>query len=273
MRSFDYHRPTSLSEASAALAAEPEARLLAGGMTLIPALKMRLASPAALVDLGRARRVARHQSRQRQRRHVGAMTTHAEVAASPDVRSAIPALADLAGGIGDPQVRNRGTIGGSIANNDPAADYPGRPARTRLRRSPPTSARSRPKLSSPACSRPRSDTGEIITAVTFPGAARGGLREVSQPGVALCAGRRLRRQDRRPVSASRSPVRHRACFARQRSKLPCPEKFTPEALAGLRIPADGLNADMHGDADYRAHLIGVLARRAVEKVLGVGGKR
>src|ERR1700674_1670648 len=123
MRSFDYHRPSSLTEAAKALAAEPDSRLLAGGMTLIPAMKMRLTLAPALVDLGglaelRGIRVGKGDIA------IGAMTRHVDVGGSADVRRLIPALSALAGGIGDPQVRNRGTIGGSIANNDPAADYP-----------------------------------------------------------------------------------------------------------------------------------------------------
>ena len=123
MRTFDYHRPASLTEVSAALKATPDARLLAGGMTLIPALKLRLATPQALVDLSaiadlRGIRVGGGVVT------VGAMTRHAELERSAEVRAVIPALTDLAGSIGDPQVRNRGTLGGSLAHADPAADYP-----------------------------------------------------------------------------------------------------------------------------------------------------
>src|SRR4051812_35572918 len=123
MQAFDYRRPTTLAEALALLEADPEALPLAGGMTLIPTLKQRLAAPSLLVDLAGVpslKEIAQEPGTIR----LGAMVTHGEVAASPVVRKAIPALADLAEGIGDPHVRNRGTVGGSVANADPAADYP-----------------------------------------------------------------------------------------------------------------------------------------------------
>ena len=123
MYNFDYTRPASLKEVESALKGASDPKILAGGMTLIPTLKQRLASPDKLVDLGgigdlKGIKVSGDTVT------IGAMTPHAVVAASKDVAKAIPALAHLADGIGDPQVRNRGTIGGSISNNDPAADYP-----------------------------------------------------------------------------------------------------------------------------------------------------
>src|SRR6476661_7168128 len=123
MYEFEYRRAASVADAVAELKRTPDAKLLAGGMTLLPTLKMRLANPAELVDLGR---IAALKGIDIADAHVtiGAMTRHAEVAASKELRAALPALCDLAGGIGDPQVRNRGTMGGSVANDDPAADYP-----------------------------------------------------------------------------------------------------------------------------------------------------
>ena len=121
MYAFDVVRPSSVAEAAKALSGE--AKLVAGGHTLIPTLKQRLANPGKLVDLSG---IAELKGIKREGTNlvIGAMTRHAEVADSPEVKSAIPALAWLAGHIGDPQVRNAGTIGGSVANNDPAADYP-----------------------------------------------------------------------------------------------------------------------------------------------------
>src|SRR5579863_4658897 len=123
MYDFQYHRPQNIADAAKAVGGATDGKLMAGGMTLIPTLKQRLAKPTDLVDLGR---VAELKGIKRDGNAVviGAMTRHVEVATSDLVKTAIPALADLAEGIGDPQVRNRGTIGGSIANNDPAADYP-----------------------------------------------------------------------------------------------------------------------------------------------------
>src|SRR5690349_5894684 len=123
MYNFNYQRPQSVADAAKAIAGKDEAKLLAGGMTLIPTLKQRLAKPSDLVDLGRIAEL-KGIKRDGNAIVIGAMTRHADVASSDVVKSAIPALAQLAGGIGDPQVRNRGTIGGSLANNDPAADYP-----------------------------------------------------------------------------------------------------------------------------------------------------
>src|SRR5882762_7564777 len=124
MYDFTYQKPASLAEALKTIAAAEDGKLMAGGMTLIPTLKQRLARPSDVVDLGKIGEL-RGLKREGNAVVIGAMTRHAEVAHSDVVRGAIPALADLADGIGDPQVRNRGTIGGSIANNDPAADYPG----------------------------------------------------------------------------------------------------------------------------------------------------
>jgi aerobic carbon-monoxide dehydrogenase medium subunit len=270
MRSFDYQRPASLAEVSAVLAATPEARLLAGGMTLIPTLKMRLASPPALVDLGglaelRGVRVGNGVVT------VGAMTRHTDIERSAAVLSAIPALAELAGGIGDPQVRNRGTIGGSIANNDPAADYPA--AVLGLAASVTTNKRTIPAddfflgMFETALG-----AGEIITAVTFPVPLAAAYEKFRSPAsrYALVG-----------VFVARTPAGVRVavtgaapCVFRAKSiEAALSEKFAPEVLTRIRVPAEGLNTDMHGGADYRAHLIGVLARRAVERALATSGKR
>src|SRR5215470_10461743 len=123
MYDFNYHRPRSLAEAARLLAGKDEAKLVAGGMTLIPTLKQRLARPTDLVDLGAIAEL-KGIKRDGNAIVIGAMTPHADVAASAELKKAIPALAQLADCIGDPQVRNRGTIGGSISNADPAADYP-----------------------------------------------------------------------------------------------------------------------------------------------------
>src|SRR6266446_28058 len=123
MHDFTYHRPTSLADAAKALGGASEAKIIAGGMTLVPTMKQRLASPSDLIDLAGIAEL-KGIKLEGNTVTIGAMTTHAEVADSADVKKAIPALAALAEGIGDPQVRHRGTIGGSISNNDPAADYP-----------------------------------------------------------------------------------------------------------------------------------------------------
>lgn len=270
MRAFDYRCPTSLRDAAAALAASPDARALAGGMTLVPAMKLRLATPATLVDLSalselRGIRVASGVVT------LGAMARHAEVAASPEVRAAIPALAALAGGIGDPQVRNRGTIGGSIANNDPAADYPA--AVVGLNATVKTNLRS---IAGDAFFTGMFETalkpGEIVAEVSFPVPAAAAYEKFRSPasryalvGVFVA----------RTAAGVRVAITGAApCVFRAKSiESALSEKFAPDALAGLRFPADGLNSDIHGDPAYRAHLIGVLARRAVAGLVANGGSR
>jgi aerobic carbon-monoxide dehydrogenase medium subunit len=270
MRSFDYYRPKNLAEIGAALASSPEARPFAGGMTLIPALKLRLAAPSALVDLGgiaelRGIKVASGSVT------VGAMTRHVEVERSAEIRSAIPALADLAGGIGDPQVRNRGTIGGSIANNDPAADYPA--ALLGLGATVATTKRSIPADSFfTGMFETALAAGEIITGVSFPVPLAAAYEKFRSPasryalvGVFVAK----TKTGVRVAVTGAAPCAFRA----KRIEAALSEKFAPEMISSIRVPADGLNSDMHGDAEYRAHLIGVLAKRAVEKSLAAGGKR
>ena len=153
MYDFTYHRAASLDQAKAAFEGADDARYMAGGMTLLPTLKQRLASPSDVIDLAGVPDMAGVR-RDGDAVVIKALTTHAAVAASAEVAQAIPALAQLAGRIGDPQVRNRGTLGGSIANADPAADYPAAVLASAPRCAPPR-ARSRATTSSPPCSRPR----------------------------------------------------------------------------------------------------------------------
>ena len=192
MYAFEYHRPQSLSGAAADLA-KPDAKALAGGMTLLPTMKQRLASPAALIDLKNVHELAGI-AREGDNLVIGAMTRHAEVARNNVVQTAIPALASLAGGIGDPHVRNMGTIGGSLANNDPAADYPA--AALALGATIVTNKR---RIGAQdfftGLFETALETGELITQGELPDPAKGRIHEVPQPGLALRAGRRLRRQD------------------------------------------------------------------------------
>lgn len=264
MRTFDYHRPASLAEVAAALKASPEARPLAGGMTLIPALKLRLAAPPALIDLGaiaelRGIRVSKSEV------SVGAMTRHAEIERSAEIRAAIPALSDLAGMIGDPQVRNRGTIGGSIANNDPSADYPA--AVVGLNATITTNKRTIPADSFfSGMFETALQPGEIITGVTFPIPSAAAYEKFRSPASRYALVGVF-------VAKTGSGVRVAVtgagpCVFRSSAiETALKEKFAPEALASIRTPADGLNSDMHADAQYRAHLIGVLARRAIAKIV------
>ncbi|MEZ5667071.1 MAG: xanthine dehydrogenase family protein subunit M [Alphaproteobacteria bacterium] len=260
MYNFAYHRPSSLAEAASAISGASDGKLLAGGMTLIPTMKQRLAEPSDLVDLGAIRDLAGI-SASGDGLKIGAMTTHAAVAASADVKAAIPALASLADGIGDPQVRNRGTIGGSIANNDPAADYPG--AVLALNATVHTNKRT---IAADAFFTGMFETaledGEIITAVTFPKPAKAAYVKFPNPAsryalvgvfVAQTGG------GVRVAVTGAAPCAYRA----SELEAALAGSFSAAALDGVTIDAGGLNGDIHATPEYRAHLIKVLAKRAV----------
>ena len=264
MHDFGYHRPASASDAAGLLAKSGEAKIVAGGMTLIPTLKQRLAQPSDLVDLGGIAELKGVKA-EAGGITIGAMTTHADVARSADVQKTIPALAVLAGGIGDPQVRNRGTIGGSVANSDPAADYPaavlalGATIRTNKR-----------EIKADDFFKGMFETaladGEIITAIHFPKPDKAGYSKFPNPasryaivGVFVAdfgTGVRVAVTGAAP-SVFRVAAMEKALAA----------KFAPESVANIKVPEKGLNSDLHAKADYRAHLITVMARRAVEAAL------
>jgi carbon-monoxide dehydrogenase medium subunit len=260
MYPFDYQRPSSVQAAVQASAGGRNGTYLAGGMTLLPALKLRLARPDRLVDLAalaelRGVRVARDAV------EIGAMTRHAEVAGSDDLRRGLPALAELAGGIGDPLVRNRGTLGGSIANNDPAADYPA--AVLGLGATVVTDQREIDADSFftgmfATALRP----GELVTRVRFPVPKRAAYAKFPNPasryamvGVFVAE---TARGVRVAVTGASSCVFRVASFEKALAG-----RFAPESLNGLQIDANGMNQDLHGTAEYRASLVNVMARRAV----------
>lgn len=260
MYDIAYDRPTSLVAALEALA-DPESWPLAGGMTLLPSLKMRLARPSRVIDLdgiADLRGIAVTPGTVR----IGAMVRHAEVAASADVRAAIPALAELAAGIGDPQVRHRGTIGGSVANHDPAADYPA--AVLGLGATVHTTAGD---IAADGFFEGMFGTalpqGALITAISFPRPAAAVYAKFPQPAsryalVGAFVARDAAGAVRVAITGAgpgvfRSPA-HEAALA---------ASFTPAAAEAARIPADMLTSDVHGSAAYRAHLVSVMVARAV----------
>jgi len=260
MHDFAYHRPRNLEEATKALAAASDGKILAGGMTLLPTLKQRLASPSDLVDLSGIAGL-KGITVDGAGVTIGAMTTHAEVAHSAEVGNAIPALAALADGIGDAQVRHRGTIGGSISNNDPAADYPaavlalGATVRTNKR-----SIKADDFFT--GLFETALGEGEIVTAVSFPKPEKAGYAKFPNPAsryamvgvfVAKTAG-----GVRVAVTGAAACV-----FRHEGLEKALGANFAAEAVNGVKIDATDLNSDIHGSADYRAHLIGVMARRAV----------
>lgn len=261
MYEFSYLKASSLAAAVEALEDDEDAVPLAGGQTLIPTLKQRLAAPSSVVDISRLEDL-RGIRRDGDRLVIGAMTRHAEVAASDIVRAVIPGLAELAGLIGDQHVRHRGTIGGSIANNDPAADYP-----AGLLALGATIATSRRNLTAEAFFTGLFETalepGEIVTAISIPIPAKMGYAKFPNPAsryamVGVCAaltgdGPRL------AVTGAGD-----AGVFRWREAEAALSGFVPAALDGLQPDTDGLISDIHAQADYRAALIAVMARRAVE---------
>ncbi len=260
MYQFDYHKPGSVADAASALQSAADGTLMAGGQTLLPSLKLRLANPSDLIDLGGIAEL-KGISVGGGTVSVGAMTTHAEVAHSADVKGAIPALAALAEGIGDPQVRNRGTIGGSIANNDPAADYPG--AIVGLGATVHTNQR---QIAGDDFFTGMFETalndGEIITKVDFPVPEAACYAKFANPasryaivGVMVArAGGGVR-----VAVTGAGPCVFRSSAMEQALS----GNFSPDALNGVSVPAGDLNSDIHASAEYRAHLIGVMAKRAV----------
>lgn len=260
MYDFKYQRPTSLDAAIKALGAADDGKYLAGGMTLIPTMKQRLAQPSDLIDLGAIDALSGIR-REGDELVIGATTTHAQVAASEEVRSAIPALAELANHIGDPAVRARGTIGGSIANADPAADYPA--AVVGLAATVQTNKRSVAAddfftgLFETAL-----DDDEVITAVRFPIPARAGYAKFPNPasryavvGVLVAEGPGGTRVAVTGAGAS--------VFRVADMEKALAGDFSPQAVADISVPASGLNSDIHASDEYRAHLVTVMAKRAV----------
>jgi carbon-monoxide dehydrogenase medium subunit len=257
-----YHRPSSVDEAVALFAKGSESKYLAGGHTLIPVMKQRLASPSDVIDLARIKDLIGIEPTN-DGIVIKAATTHYDVAQSGIVKKAIPALAYLASLIGDPAVRHRGTIGGSIANNDPAADYPA--ALLALDATVKTNKRNIKAgdffkgLFTTAL-----DDGEIITGVSFPVTDKAGYAKFPHPASRFAL---------TGVFVARSPggeVRVAATGASQNGVMRVPAieaalkaNWSAGALDGVKISADGLMSDIHGSSDYRANLIKVMAQRAV----------
>jgi carbon-monoxide dehydrogenase medium subunit len=264
MKDFAYHKPSSVPEAIALLAASEDNRPLSGGMTLLPTIKQRLASPAALVDLSALSGLSGIKI-EGATVTIGALTTHAEVAASTALKAAIPAIATLAGLIGDPQVRHRGTIGGSLANADPAADYPAAALGLGA-----TILTDRREVAADAFFTGMFQTalepGEIIIGVRFPVPdAAGYAKFKSQASRFALVGAFVARFGTtvRVAITGAGPV----VFRSKDIEDALSTNFTPRALARTSIAPSGLMSDIHADSEYRAHLVVVMARRAVEQAL------
>jgi aerobic carbon-monoxide dehydrogenase medium subunit len=265
MHAFEYHRPSSTKDALALGSNKEEARYLAGGQSLVQAMKLRLSSPSDLIDLGTIKELVGIKV-SGSAVEIGAMTRHADVAGSKDVQKAIPALAMLAGIIGDRQVRHMGTIGGSLANSDPAADYPA--AVLGLGATITTNKR---KIEADKYFKGLFETalepGELITSVSFPVPKRAAYMKFKNPAsrfalvgvfVADFGGGKVR------VAVTGAG----ACAFRQAEmEKALASKFAPDAVANIKVKQDGLNNDLHASPEYRAHLITVMCKRAVEAAL------
>ena len=261
MYAFEYHRPNTLSGALADLA-RAEAKALAGGMTLLPTMKQRLAAPSALVELKDLPEL-KGLSRDGDNLVIGASTRHVEVASSPVVKSAIPALAKLAAGIGDAHVRNRGTIGGSLANNDPAADYPA--AALALGATIVTNKR---RIAADAFFKGVFETalepGELITQVSFPVPQKAAYMKFANPASRYALVGVFVAKTSGGVRVAVTGAGENGVFRSQPLEAALAANFSPAAADGASVPTSGINTDIHADADYRAHLIKVMAKRAVE---------
>lgn len=264
MYSFNYLRAASVPQASERLRSQPSARLLAGGQSLIASMKLRLTDPVELIDLSGIASLSGIQI-DGQSVTVGAMTRHAEVASSAELQGALPSLAALAGGIADRMVRNMGTLGGSVANNDPAADYPAAVLALDA-----TVITDRRHIAADAfflgMFQTALEADEIIAAIAFRVPRRGAYVKFRHPasryatvGVYVADfGDAVR-----VAVTGAGPV----VFRVAEMERALASRFAPEAIADIRIPAEGLNADIHAGADYRAEMVSVMASRAVERAL------
>ncbi|AWK86987.1 FAD binding domain-containing protein [Azospirillum thermophilum] len=260
MYAFSYQRPRTVADALAALKTE-DAKLLGGGQTLLPTLKQRLARPSLLVDLSGVPELKGIRETA-DGLEIGAFTRHAEVAHSDLVKRVIPSLAALAEGIGDRQVRNLGTMGGSIANADPSADYPSAVVALKA-----TVRTDRREIAGDDFFTGMFETAlepeEVLTAVSFRRPDKAAYAKFRNPasryaivGVYVA---RFGAEVRVAVTGAAGSV-----FRATDMEAALAADFRAGALDGITVPSDGLNADIHASADYRAHLVTVMAKRAVE---------
>ncbi len=266
MYPFRYRRATGVEEARRLFEAGEDARYLAGGHTLLPAMKLRLSAPSDLIDIAGIAGLGEIRAEDGAV-VVGALARHNRVAR--EARDAIPALAELAGGIGDFQVRNRGTIGGSIANADPAADYP-----AALLALGATVTTDRRRIAGDDfftdLFETALDEGEIVTEIAFPRPRRAAYMKFPNPasryaivGVFVAQGVAQGTDEVRVAVTGAGP----AVFRVAEMEAALAADFTPEAIAGIAIPEDDLASDLHATPDYRAHLVTVMAKRAVARAL------
>lgn len=261
MYAFTYHRASSVKEAEELLSGSGEIKLLAGGQTLIPTLKQHLANPSTLVDIGHIESL-KFIRVETEVVVIGAATTHGEVATSDQLAESIPALARLASQIGDPHVRNTGTIGGSIANNDPAADYPS--ACIALAAIIRTNKR---EIGADEFFTGMFTTAlekeEIIREVVFPVPERGGYAKFPHPASRYALVGVFVTQAKEGVRVAVTGAGTNGVFRLKEMEAALEKSWGEGSINGIRPPADEMLSDLHGDGEYRAHLVNVMAQRAI----------
>ena len=262
MYAVNYHRASSVAEA-ATLLKNGEAKALSGGMTLIPAMKTRLAAPSDVVDIAR---IAELKGVKMSGRTVtiGAATTHADVADNAELKKVAPAVAELASHIGDPHVRHRGTIGGSVANNDPAADYPA--AMLALGATIVTNSR---EIAADDFFTGLFETalkdGEIVTAVRFEAPEKAGYEKFRNPASLYAMTGVFVAKNGSGVRVAVTGAGDNGVFRQSDMEAALAQNFSPAAVEGISVSPDGLMSDLHASAEYRANLVKVMAKRAVAK--------
>jgi carbon-monoxide dehydrogenase medium subunit len=260
MYDFAFQAPTAVADAVAALGADGEAKLLAGGQTFIPVLKQRLNKPSAIIDLGRAGMVGITAAADKIT--IGAMTTHHAIMADPAIQAKIPGLAKMASWIGDTQVRHRGTMGGSLANNDPSACYPAAVLAIGA-----TIVTDKRRIHADEYFQGMFTTAlapdEIITAIEFPIPEKSNYEKFRNPASRYAMVGVFVAKGPAGVRVAITGAAQDGVFRHTAMEQPLAGGWSEAAVAGVVTPADGLNSDIHASAAYRAHLIGVMTRRAV----------
>ena len=260
MYDFEYLKPSTIAEAVRILGAESEAKALAGGQTFIPVLKQRLNKPSMIVDLRALSLVGITASADKIT--IGAMTTHGAIMADKDIHERIPGLAKMASWIGDTQVRHRGTLGGSLANNDPSSCYPA--AALALGATIVTDKRRIPVdqyfqgMFTTALAQE-----ELITSVEFPIPEKSNYEKFRNPASRYAMVGVFVARGPAGVRVAITGAAQDGVFRHTAMEQALTTNWSPDAIRDIVTPADGLNSDIHASAEYRAHLIGVMARRAV----------
>lgn len=261
MYTFEYLKPASVADAVAALKSDPEAKAVSGGMTLLPTMKQRLARPSKIVDLSGIAAL-RGIKVEGAKVTIGALTRHYEVATSAEVKKAIPALVGLAEVIGDPAVRNRGTLGGSVANNDPTADYPAACLALGA-----TIVTDRRRIAADDFFQGMFTTaleeGELITAIEFPVPEKAAYVKFRNPASRYAMVGVFVAKGPAGVRVAVTGAGQGGVFRHKQAEAALAKSWSPDAVAGITTPVDSLNSDIHASAEYRAHLIAVMAKRAV----------